>query len=554
MRSLIRKLTHHGSSTKQSAVGQARWFAALITTLALCDLLPQPRTGLLAQENAEPNNLSVLEPAGQSSQTPEDSSPADKKDRNSKKSGPKAELAATATQQDSVQVPKLVNKVAVEVTTLRLAAELDGVVDSPTKVEVSLNPKSLKELKLAGLQGHSQRVSRGQLVLQLESAPWERSRRAAEQTVIATEQELKQAHHTLEQLAESSRVELETAELADSRAHEELEHFLREGRKHAVEDLENSINYSKDNLEYVREEYEQLKKMYDADEITEESEEIVLKRALNDLKRAERNLLLTERRVKRALTVELDQQQASLKNSAAKTKLELEKLRHTQDSKSVLAKVAVARAEAAAEAAKQDLANLNEDRQFLSIASPISGIVFWGTAIQSWSGISGVKDLLVIGNNLPTGRALLTVVANEKLYVRTNLPERLLSDIRVGDVAYFEATSQPGSRIELICEEKAELPMEPGNYRTTFRFARPGDSDDLRPFMTGKVTIQLYEKQHALLVPSQAIRYDGANPYVLVYSESSGQSTRQDVVLGKRDGNRVEVNHGLREGEYVVLP
>jgi HlyD family secretion protein len=417
-----------------------------------------------------------------------------------------------------------------------------------------LRPKALKELKLIGSQGHSQRVSRGQLVLQLEAEGWERARRAAEQAMTSAEQDVKQAAYALESLEESSRIELEAAALTNNRAHEELEFFLNEGRKNSVEDLEASLEYSQQNVEYTREEYEQLKKMYDADELTEESEEIVLKRSLNDLKRAERNLMLTERRVKRAMEVDLDRQEAGLKNSAAKAKIDLEKLEKGQEAKKVLAKVAAARTEAGLEASKKELANLNEDRQYLTIASPINGILFFGAVKDSWKGASSVEDVIFLGNNLPTNRTLMTVVSNEKLFVRANLPERLYNAMKPGDSAFFEATSQPGSRIELVCEEKVDVPLDPGSYRVTFRFVRASDSEGLLPLMSGKITATHYEKEKALLVPIEAIRYEGAKTFVLVYSESDGQSTRQEVVLGKRDGKRVEINQGLREGEHVVLP
>lgn len=464
-------------------------------------------------------------------------------------------VADKLTEKAAEKPAKKVATAVAEVAPLRLTAEFDAVVDAPTKLEIVLRPKALKELKLIGFQGHGQRVSRGQLVLQLDAEAWERAKRAAEQGIVSAEQDLKQASYALESLEESSRIELELAELANNRAQEELEFFLSEGRANTVEDLEYSLESSNQSVEYAREEYEQLKKMYDADELTEESEEIVLKRALNDLKRAERFLKLTERRVKRSLEIDLDRQQASLNNTAAKTKIDLERLQRGQEAKKVLAKVAVARAEAGLEVARRELANLTEDRQNLSVASPINGIIFWGAVNNyPWKGISSVEDAMVVGNNVPTNRTLMTIVASEKLFVRSSVPERLINAIKPGDSAYFEATSQPGSRIELVCEDETPIPFEPGSYRIAYRFVRPNDSEDLLPLMTGKISSTLYEKDKALLVPIESIRYEGAKTYVMTYDETTGHSSRQEVVLGKRDAKRVEVIQGLREGEHVVLP
>jgi hypothetical protein len=75
----------------------------------------------------------------------------------------KSEQAATE------KLAKKVNTIVAAVAPLRLTAELDAVVDSAAKYEINLRPKSLKELKLIGSLGHSQRVSRGQLVPQVQS-------------------------------------------------------------------------------------------------------------------------------------------------------------------------------------------------------------------------------------------------------------------------------------------------------------------------------------------------------------------------------------------------
>lgn len=134
-----------------------------------------------------------------------------------------------------------VNTAAVEVAPIKLTVELDGVIDSPGKAIVALRPKSLKELKVIGAIGHGSRVSQGQVVLQLESDAWERARRIAEQAAVSAEQDAKLATAALTLLEESLRIELESADLANDRAQEELEYFLTVGRELQEDDLNYSL-------------------------------------------------------------------------------------------------------------------------------------------------------------------------------------------------------------------------------------------------------------------------------------------------------------------------
>ncbi len=472
---------------------------------------------------------------------------------------PVTEQASTApiqvTTPQLTTAPVKVNTAVAEVAPIKISVELDGVIDSPAKAQFVLKPKSLKELKLMGVLAHGAKVSQGQVILQLDAEAYERARRAAEQAVMAAELDYKQATVAIALLEESLRIELEAAEQASNRAQEELEYYLEVGRPKQEDDLHYSIESAEQNVEYLQEEYDQLKKMYDADDLTEESEEIVLKRALNNLKRAQRGLENTKRSVERQLSVELNRQEAAIKNSTAKAKLEHEKLAKSKDAKLVTAKLGLAKSEATLELAKKEMTNINEDRQLLAAASPFAGVVFWGAVNHlGWKGPGTADELQTVGGALPANKPLITVVSTDKLFVRATLTEKQLPMVRPGMVATFEPTAKPETRLQLICEERSDIPTDPGTYRASFRINTPAELDGLLPLMTGKISGISYEKEKSLVIPFDAVRFDETKPYVLIFDQASGKSTRQDVILGKRDGKRVEINQGLREGEHVVLP
>lgn len=70
--------------------------------------------------------------------------------------------------------------------------------------------------------------------------------------------------------------------------------------------------------------------------------------------------------------------------------------------------------------------------------------------------------------------------------------------------------------------------------------------------MTASVRIVQEERQDVLLVPLDAIRREGATEFVVV-PDPSGELRRVQVVTGQLEGDQVEVQGDLREGEQVLL-
>jgi RND family efflux transporter MFP subunit len=73
----------------------------------------------------------------------------------------------------------------------------------------------------------------------------------------------------------------------------------------------------------------------------------------------------------------------------------------------------------------------------------------------------------------------------------------------------------------------------------------------LDPGMYAETTIQLQQKNDALILPSQAVVQNGDQAYVLVVN-ASNHIERRNVTLGIQTGNRVEVTTGVQAGEKVV--
>jgi RND family efflux transporter MFP subunit len=73
----------------------------------------------------------------------------------------------------------------------------------------------------------------------------------------------------------------------------------------------------------------------------------------------------------------------------------------------------------------------------------------------------------------------------------------------------------------------------------------------LDPGMYAETTIQLQQKNDALILPSQAVVQNGDQAYVLVVN-ASNHIERRNVTLGIQTANRVEITTGVQAGEKVV--
>ena len=79
----------------------------------------------------------------------------------------------------------------------------------------------------------------------------------------------------------------------------------------------------------------------------------------------------------------------------------------------------------------------------------------------------------------------------------------------------------------------------------------PNPDLKLSPGMYAETTIQLQQKNDALMLPAQAVVQNGDQTYVLVVN-AANQVEKRAVTLGIQTANQVEITGGLQEGERVI--
>jgi multidrug efflux pump subunit AcrA (membrane-fusion protein) len=84
----------------------------------------------------------------------------------------------------------------------------------------------------------------------------------------------------------------------------------------------------------------------------------------------------------------------------------------------------------------------------------------------------------------------------------------------------------------------------------------PNRDLSLSPGMYAETTIQLQQKNDALILPAQAVVQsgdpsNGNPPYVLVV-DATNHVAKRNVTLGIETSNRVEITSGLQAGDNVI--
>jgi RND family efflux transporter MFP subunit len=333
-----------------------------------------------------------------------------------------------------------------------------------------------------------------------------------------------------------------------------LKRFLDRDKPLSLRSAEASLRMSNQYFDYQQEELNQLEKMYKADDITEETEEIVLKRARNDVENAKHSLEQAKASYETVTKVTIPRREIDVQRAAQTTALDLEKAR-------VAIPVALRQKQLALAKLKQDhtkstdkLTKLRADRAKLTVSAPIDGIVYLGRAVDGkWSGTAETADTLRAGGKPMAGGVLMTVVSPDSLYVRAVVPEKHFGDLRVGQEAKIALTAFAGVEVAGKLRKIDAIPS-PTGFDAEFELKAAPSGSALAAGMTGKITVVAREEAQAIAVPAEAVQTDEADAsksYVLIVG-ADGKSTRRDVTVGRRLGDRVEIKQGLAAGDKIL--
>jgi membrane fusion protein (multidrug efflux system) len=183
--------------------------------------------------------------------------------------------------------------------------------------------------------------------------------------------------------------------------------------------------------------------------------------------------------------------------------------------------------------ATNDIAKLNLDRT--TIRSPIDGVV--------------AKRLIKVGNTLAPNEAVYVVTDFDPLLAVLYVPENALARLKAGQPASLNADALPGKNfIGKVARLSPVVDPQTGTFKVTVEMRPAGH--ELAPGMFSRVSVTYDVHKNALTVPRAAIiTEDGESA---VYVIKAGTAHRAAVSLGYAEGDKVEITHGLSDGDMVV--
>src|ERR1700678_4227063 len=180
--------------------------------------------------------------------------------------------------------------------------------------------------------------------------------------------------------------------------------------------------------------------------------------------------------------------------------------------------------------------------RYEQIIAPFTGVVTkryadTGTLIQAGQ-----------DNNTAT-LPVVQVAQSDLLRLRMPVPESDVPYIQVGGDVQVRVNATRRTFAGKIVRFSRALDT---NTRTMLTEVDVPNHDlSLSPGMYAETTIQLQQKNDALILPAQAVVQNGDQSYVLVV-DATNHVEKRTVTLGIQTSNRVEITSGLQAGDNVI--
>lgn len=146
---------------------------------------------------------------------------------------------------------------------------------------------------------------------------------------------------------------------------------------------------------------------------------------------------------------------------------------------------------------------------------------------------------------------IASVVAISNLRLVSNIVEKDLRMVNVGDSAQVEVDAYPGEKFAGRIARLAPV-LDPATRTAEMEVEIPNADNRLKPGMYARVSLTVEERPNALLVPRPAVvDYEGQRGVWMATEDRKARFVPLEIGLEASD--RVEVQKGLEEGDQIVV-
>jgi membrane fusion protein, multidrug efflux system len=170
--------------------------------------------------------------------------------------------------------------------------------------------------------------------------------------------------------------------------------------------------------------------------------------------------------------------------------------------------------------------------------------------VAPFAGYTGAREVSP-GQVITRATPLTWVVDLDPVKVEMNIPERFLSQVRVGQRIAFEVAAHRGRKFEgevYFIAPRLDLATRTALVKTRV----PNPEGFLKAGMVAGLELELTMRDSAILVPEVGLISDGDRYFLFVVGLEE-QAEMRTVVVGQRLPRWVEIVSGIEVGERVVV-
>lgn len=165
-----------------------------------------------------------------------------------------------------------------------------------------------------------------------------------------------------------------------------------------------------------------------------------------------------------------------------------------------------------------------------------------------YAGTLGLRQVSP-GDYLQAGQDIVNLEVLDPLKLDFRIPQKTVSQLRIGQAVEVTVDSQPGQRFEARVQAINPRLDEAGRSQAV-RAQLDNHEGRLYPGQFVRVAVIVEERTDAMLVPEEAVMSQGEQRLLSLVEQ--GKVRRQVVRLGLRRDGWVEVREGLRGDEQVI--
>jgi len=171
------------------------------------------------------------------------------------------------------------------------------------------------------------------------------------------------------------------------------------------------------------------------------------------------------------------------------------------------------------------------------------------TITAPFDGVTGAR-LLSVGQFIPRGTSITTLIDPDPMKLEFRLPERFLGQVRLKQQVKLASAAYPDApftgEVYFIAPQ-----IDPATRSVLLKATVPNPEGQLRHGMFVNVGLVMQVRENAVVIPETALLHQGELTFVYAV-DGEQHAQMRPVTVGVRMADLVEITEGLQEREQVV--